>query len=170
MWLGDGNYKEKLFEKGVKWFGWGRWGKIANSVGRYRVQVWRFSTIKVEGRFIKSNQAKTACRICKTAKEAWDMLAAHFTKNDLSSQTDLHKAINAIQFSWDEGLDKYVQKHREARQRFEDAGVKNSEAFYLSVFLSNLPEDFETVIDILESQEDTTTIAHTLFTLDLVYR
>jgi hypothetical protein len=30
------------------------------------------------------------------------------------------------------GLDKYVQTHREAQQRIEDAGVKNSEAFYIS--------------------------------------
>jgi hypothetical protein len=107
---------------------------------------------------------------CKTAKEAWDKLEAHFMKKYLSSQTELHKAINAIQFSWSEGLDKYVQKHCEARQRFEDAGVENSEAFYLSVFLSNLPEEFETSIDILESQENTTTIDHTLGKLNEKYR
>jgi hypothetical protein len=37
-------WEEKLFEKGVKRYGWGRWSRIANLVGRSRQQVQRFST------------------------------------------------------------------------------------------------------------------------------
>jgi hypothetical protein len=102
---------------------------------------------------------------CKTAKEAWDLLASHFTKRGLNSHTDLHKAIAEIKFSWNEGLDRYVQDHRQARQRFEDAGVQNTDSFYLSTFLSNLPEEFDTVIDILENNEQTKTIDDTLIKL-----
>ncbi len=86
------------------------------------------------------------------------------------SHTDLNKAINAIEFSWDEGMDKYVQAHQEARQRFEDAGIENTESFYLSTFYSNLPEEFENVVDILESDNKTTTIDDALGMLSEKYR
>jgi hypothetical protein len=112
---------------------------------------------------------KLMIKRCKTAKEAWDKLADHFKKME-KSHTELNKAINAIDFSWTEGIDKYVQSHQEARQRFEDAGIQNTESFYLSTFYLNLPEEFENVVDILENDPKTKTIDDAMCMLSDKYR
>jgi hypothetical protein len=101
---------------------------------------------------------------CKTAWEAWNLLNNHFTKQKgLSKHTDLNKEIGEIRFVWkNNGLDEYVKEHREVKKKFEDIGVSNTQEFYLSHFLANLPDEFETVLEILSHDKETTTISAAL--------
>jgi hypothetical protein len=92
---------------------------------------------------------KMMIKKCKTSKEAWDVLAKHFTETGVKARTDLMEELIALKFDWNAGMEDYIQRLTSLKDRFESSGNTQDETLYITTLLNGLPNEFATMVQIL---------------------
>jgi hypothetical protein len=91
---------------------------------------------------------------CKTTKETWDSLAAHFNNTSGANQYFLLRRFYAIRKSKSESMASYITRVKIAVQELRGIGAKLEEAGIIAVVLGGLPKEYQNLVSNLESIKD----------------
>ena len=94
---------------------------------------------------------KSSLADCETAKEAWDLLSTVYKAKSNARRLQLRKELNNLKLAVDEPLTKYVARARGIRDQLLAAGQEIKEEEVAWSVLAGLPDNYESMVNIIEA-------------------
>jgi hypothetical protein len=90
----------------------------------------------------------------KTAKEAWETLEAVYQAKSMARRLQLKRELNSLRKEPNEPLTKYVSRATDLRDQLLAAGHTVDDQEVVMCILAGLPGEYDTVVTVLELNED----------------
>lgn len=91
---------------------------------------------------------------CTTAKQAWQELESIFQAKSNARKRQLRKELSQLKMGVAEPLTKYVARAKEIQNQLRAAGHEVADQEVVWAVLAGLPQQYETVVTVLESSTD----------------
>ncbi|GMF66182.1 unnamed protein product [Phytophthora lilii] len=95
-------------------------------------------------------------REASTALEAWESLKAFFVKQSLHNRVQLRKQLHEFTLGSGENLMTHIVRFDDLCARLAAVGEKMTDDEKIVILLGSLPQEYDTMVRIIESQEHVT--------------
>jgi len=114
---------------------------------------------------VDAEGAPSATSIAARPKEAWERLEGFFIQRQLSSRMVIERQLNALRMESGETIQSYWARADELRQKFAAAGGMQDSSSWMGKVIAGLPENWETLKVVMNTQFSGMTEANSLTAL-----